>query len=77
MSAKAFRVGANGILIEDEGYGHSNQKAIEAFSNEKLAELGLSRDPQEVLGAGKFMLPQGQEFETASNEEYEKIKAGF
>jgi hypothetical protein len=30
-----------------------------------------------VLGKGKFMLPQGQEFETASNEEFEKIKAGF
>jgi hypothetical protein len=65
------------MLIEDEGYGHSNQKAIEAVSDETLASLGLSRNPQDILGAGKFMLPQGQEFETASNEEFEKIKAGF
>jgi spermidine/putrescine transport system substrate-binding protein len=64
-------------LIDEEGYGHSNRKAIAAVSEERLAGLGLSRDPQEVLGAGKFMLPQGQEFETASNELFEKIKAGF
>ncbi len=65
------------MLIEDEGYGHSNQKAIESVSDEKLAELGLSRNPEDVLGAGKFMIPQTQEFETASNKEYEEIKAGF
>jgi spermidine/putrescine transport system substrate-binding protein len=64
-------------LIDEEGYGHSNRKAIAAVSEERLAGLGLSRDPQEVLGAGKFMLPQGQEFESASNEMFEKIKAGF
>jgi spermidine/putrescine transport system substrate-binding protein len=65
------------FLIEEEGYGHSNAKAIASVSDEKLGELGLTRDPQIVLGAGKFMLPQGQEFETAANEEFEKIKAGF
>ena len=65
------------LLIEEEGYGHSNQKAMEAVSDERLAELGLSRNPQDILGAGKFMLPQTQEFETASNKEYEQIKAGF
>ena len=64
-------------LIDEEGYGHSNAKAIAAVSEERLAGLGLAKDPQEVLGAGKFMLPQGQDFETASNEEFEKIKAGF
>ena len=65
------------IMIEEEGFGHSKQKAIEAVSDEKLAELGLSRNPQDILGAGKFMIPQAQEFETASNKEYEEIKAGF
>jgi spermidine/putrescine transport system substrate-binding protein len=64
-------------LLEEEGYGHSNAKAIAAVSDEKLASMGLTRDPQEVLGAGKFMLPQGEDFETASNKEFEKIKAGF
>jgi spermidine/putrescine transport system substrate-binding protein len=65
------------MLILEEGYGHSNQRAIESISDEKLAELGLSRNPQDILGAGKFMIPQTQEFETASNKEYEEIKAGF
>lgn len=65
------------FLIEEEGYGHSNAKAIAAVSDEKLAELGLSRNPDDVLGAGKFMVPQTQEFETASNKAYEEIKAGF
>jgi spermidine/putrescine transport system substrate-binding protein len=37
----------------------------------------LNRDPSVVLDAGKFQLPQSQEFETAMNQEYEEIKAGF
>ena len=44
---------------------------------EKLAELGLNRDPSVILDAGKFQVPQTQEFETAMNQEYEQIKAGF
>ena len=40
-------------LIDEEGYGHSNKKAIAAISDERLAELSLSRDPSEILGAGK------------------------
>ncbi|MCP4937051.1 MAG: extracellular solute-binding protein [bacterium] len=65
------------ILITEEGYGHSNKKAIESVDDKTLASLGLSRDPQDVLGAGKFMVPQDQAFETASNKLYEEIKAGF
>ncbi len=64
-------------LIDEEGYGHSNSKALTAISEERLAELGLSRNPDELLGAGKFMIPQGHEFEMSSNEMFEKIKAGF
>jgi spermidine/putrescine transport system substrate-binding protein len=64
-------------LIDENGYGHSNIKAFEAVSEERLAELGLSRDPSDLLDAGKFQVPQTQEFETAMNEEFEKIKAGF
>jgi len=64
-------------VISEDGYGHSNMKALQSFSDEELAELGLSSDVQEVLGAGKFMVPQGQEFDTISNTLYEEIKAGF
>ena len=65
------------MMIDEEGYGHSNAKAMAAVSDERLAELGLARDPQEILGAGKFMLPQEPAFDTKSNEMFEMIKAGF
>ena len=37
----------------------------------------MSRNPADILSAGKFQIPQSQEFETAMNKEFEKIKAGF
>lgn len=64
-------------LIAENGYGHSNAKSFDQFSNDELAELGLSRNPSEILSAGKFQIPQTQEFETAMNKEFEQIKAGF
>lgn len=64
-------------LIGENGYGHSNAKSFDQFSDEELATLGLSRNPVDILSAGKFQVPQTQEFETAMNEEFEKIKAGF
>jgi hypothetical protein len=38
---------------------------------------GLSRNPKEILLAGKFMIPQSEEFESAMNKEFEQVKAGF
>ncbi len=64
-------------LIGENGYGHSNAKSFDLFSDDDLAELGLSRNPADILNAGKFQVPQTQEFETAMNKEFEKIKAGF
>ncbi len=64
-------------LIDENGYGHSNKKSFEAIGSDRLAELGLSRNPGDILGAGKFQVPQTQEFETAMNKEFEQIKAGF
>jgi spermidine/putrescine transport system substrate-binding protein len=66
-----------GIWLINYGYGHSNIKSFAEFSDEQLAGQGLNRDPSVVLDAGKFQLPQSQEFETAMNQEYEEIKAGF
>jgi spermidine/putrescine transport system substrate-binding protein len=65
------------FIIGDYGYGHSNRKAFEAFDDETLAGLGLSRDPLEVLQAGHFQIPQTQEWESRMNSEFEQIKAGF
>ena len=64
-------------LIDEEGYGHSNKEAFAATPDKRLAELGLTRNPQDILGAGKFQVPQSQEFETKMNQEFEQIKAGF
>ncbi len=64
-------------IIDEFGYGHSNKKSFEAFSDERLAELGLTRNPNDILSAGKFQVPQTQEFETKMNKEFEQIKAGF
>ena len=64
-------------LIGENGYGHSNTKSFELFSDDELTALGLSSNPADILSAGKFQIPQTQEFETAMNKEFEQIKAGF
>ena len=64
-------------LIGDNGYGHSNVKSFDFFTDEKLADLGLSRNPLDILNAGKFQTSLTQEFETKMSGEFEKIKAGF
>jgi spermidine/putrescine transport system substrate-binding protein len=64
-------------LISEQGYGHSNIKSFDEFSAEELAELGLSSNPGDILSAGKFQIPQTQEFETRMNKEFEEIMAGF
>ncbi len=63
--------------IDQSGYGHSNRKSFEAVPEARLTELGLSRNPMDILLAGKFQVPQTQEFETSMNKEFEQIKAGF
>jgi len=67
-----------GIYVIDEfGYGHSNLKAFDQVPEERLAELGLSRNPSDVLARGRFQIPKTQEFESRINTEFEQIKAGF
>ncbi len=65
------------FMINDYGYGHSNGKAFDKFDAEKLDSLGLSKNPQEVLDAGHFQIPQSQEWESKMNATFEEIKAGF
>lgn len=64
-------------LIGENGYGHSNARSFDQFTDEELADLSLSRNPQEILDAGKFQVPQTQEFETKMNQEFQQIMAGF
>ena len=65
------------FLINDYGYGHSNAKSFDTVSEERLAELSLTRNPNEILDAGKFQVPQPEEFTARMNDEFEEIKAGF
>ena len=65
------------FMIQDYGYGHSNSKAFDEFSDADLVALGLSKDPKEIFDAGHFMIPQSQEWESRMNETFEQIKAGF
>jgi len=70
-------VDAGMFMIRDYGYGHSNARAFDQFDEATLEELGLSKNPQEILDAGHFMIPQDQDWETRMNETFEAIKAGF
>jgi len=65
------------FMINDYGYGHSNRKSFDAFDEETLLGLGLSKNPTDILAAGKFQIPQSQEWETKMNAMFEEIKAGF
>ena len=65
------------FLINDYGYGHSNAKSFDEFSDEQMADLGLSKNPDDILSAGHFQRPMSQDWETRMNETFEQIKAGF
>ncbi|MCC5975071.1 MAG: extracellular solute-binding protein [Rubellimicrobium sp.] len=65
------------FMIGDYGYGHSNRRSFDAFDDETLADLGLSRNPLEVLQAGQFQTATSQEWQTRMTETWETIKAGF
>jgi spermidine/putrescine transport system substrate-binding protein len=70
-------VAAGEFLIGDYGYGHSNKKAFDKFDAAALTDLGLSKNPRDVLDVGHFMIPQSQDWETRMNETFEQVKAGF
>lgn len=59
------------------GYGAANRKAFDAFTDEDLANLGLSRNPLEILQAGHFGIPQTAEWDQRMTATWEQIKLGF
>ena len=65
------------FLIDDYGYGHSNVKAFDLVSEERLAELGLSRNPNELLQSGKYQTEMSVEFQSKTASLFSEIKAGF
>lgn len=63
--------------LREQGYGAVNRKAFNAFTEEDLQKLGLSKDPLKILNAGHFGIPQTPEWDRRMTETWEQIKAGF
>ncbi len=63
--------------MRDYGYGGVNRKAFDAFTEEELQALGLSKDITAVLQAGHFGIPQSAEWDQRMTQAWEQIKLGF
>ena len=72
----AFLSPESGVVsILEEGYGHSNQNAFGLVTDEQLGERGLSANPEEILSAGIFQVPIGNE--PVLQAMFEEVKAGL
>lgn len=63
--------------MKDYGYGGVHRKAFDAFTEEQLQVLGLSKNVSSVLDAGHFGIPQSAEWDQRMTETWEQIKLGF
>jgi len=68
---------SSAALLRGSGYGGSNRKAYNQFTDEELAALGLGRKPMEILQAGHFGIPQSAEWDQRMTSTWEQIKLGF
>lgn len=68
---------AGSYVIDELGYGHSNARSFELVDEDRLAELGLSKNPLGLLDKGVFVGPQPPEVTTKINRDWEAIRAGF
>ena len=68
---------ASTALIRGSGYGGPNRKSYDEFTDEELTNLGLSRNPMEILRAGHFGIPQTAEWDQRMTSTWEQIKLGF
>ena len=66
---------AGQYLISEYGFGHSNAKSFDLVSDERLAELGLPKDPAELLYSGVFFKLFKEHEKTITM--FEEVKAGF
>jgi spermidine/putrescine transport system substrate-binding protein len=68
---------ASTALIRGSGYGGPNRKSYDEFTDEELANLGLARNPMEILQSGHFGIPQTAEWDQRMTSTWEQIKLGF
>ena len=64
------------FLIDTYGYGHSNRKAFDLVSDERLAELGIS-SPEVLFAQGVFLQYIPPEAREKYITMFEEVKAGF
>lgn len=64
-------------VIDSFGYGHSNLKSFDTVSAERLEELGLPRNPVELLESGKFQTEMSLDFQSKIANLFSEIKAGY
>lgn len=64
-------------IIEEFGYWHCNARSFDDVRSERLAELGLTRNPADTLDPSHFLVPQTHELETRTNADFAEITAGF
>ncbi|MGF1610319.1 MAG: PotD/PotF family extracellular solute-binding protein [Kiloniellales bacterium] len=64
-------------VITEFGYGHSNAKSFDLVDEATLAELGLTRSPNDILDRGVFQTTQSDDLLTRINRDFEEIMAGF
>lgn len=62
-------------LIEQYGYGHSNRKAFERVSQDRLVELGIE-SPETLLSRTIFQKAMAQEVEERYTSLYNEVKFG-
>ena len=67
---------AGRFLIDDYGYGHSNSKAFDLVSKERLANLGIS-SPEEMLATSIVFRTMDPDLEQEYNRRFEEVKAGL
>jgi spermidine/putrescine transport system substrate-binding protein len=66
---------AGAYEIVEFGFGHANLKAYDLVSEQDLLDRGLTRNPDDLLSAGVFQEPIGNEPEL--QEMFEQVKAGL
>ena len=65
------------FLVGEYGYGHSNIKTYDLFSDEDLAARGLARDAMSILNKGVFVLTVDPDTSTQIENDWAEVTAGF
>lgn len=65
------------MCIRDFGYGHSNLKSVDSFTDAELADRGLTRNAMDTLRRGHYVAGVEPSVQQKINRDWEEITAGF